>query len=255
MLLLDDRTGSGDLLPALQSLVGKEVSLERLEFGDAAFVGNKGEEVVSVGIEIKTLSDMIQCILNGRFAGHQLPGLTQDFDYVMLIVEGEFRPDESTGVLQYLRKGKFWSYVNQGPRRFMYRELDKFFMTLEFKVGVIYRNTQDRRETAQVVADAYKWWQQGWDEHKSHTGFNRSRDAVTLAHPDLIACVAKELPGIGDKKARDAAAHFESVRAMINADVDEWCRLDGVGKTFAQRIVDAVTFKRPGRGKGGWKNG
>lgn len=254
MLILDDRAGSVDYLPLLQQL-HVPVSLGRLDFGDAALVGNgPNHEPVFVGVEIKKLADILRCIVDGRYAAHQLPGMLAMYKSVWLLIEGEYRPDPKSGVLQQF-KGR-WVDVNVGSRRFMYREFDEFLMTCENKAGVKFRRSATQIETAYLIKDLYHWWTaKAWEEHKSLDVFNNSMPTLQLQPPTLIQRIAKELPGVGWKRAREAASHFNSIREMIMATEQEWQKLDGVGPKMAERIVEAVSFTRPAAAKGGWRNG
>jgi excinuclease UvrABC nuclease subunit len=38
----------------------------------------------------------------------------------------------------------------------------------------------------------------------------------------------------------DVAKHFDTVAHMVEADVGEWVKIPGIGKTTAARVVDAL---------------
>lgn len=244
MLLLDDRTGSGDLLPHLRTL-GVPTTLSRLDFGDAAFVGVGPEGAPRhIGIEIKQVQDVLQCIGDGRFAGHQLPGLVSHYDQVWLIVEGQYRPSKE-GVLEVFRRGNWWgAYANKSTSA-MYKGLDAWLMTLEIKAGVRFRRSADRWETARILADLYHWWvTKGWDEHKSHLALHETRpDSLLLKKASVLRMVAAQLPGIGWQKSMDVDRHFRSIREMVLASEKEWAKVPGIGKTIAQRLVKVFDGK------------
>jgi ERCC4-type nuclease len=243
MLFVDSRVGSQDLAPVLRSL-GLSVDLTTLDFGDVAFIGNGPDDTpVPVGLELKKLNDILQCITTGRFAGHQLPGLIQTYDQVWLIIEGLWRANPKDGVLE-TRAGGEWRAVNLGSRTWMYRDFESFLTTMEMKGGIRIRRTNDRHETARTVAGLYSWWcNKEFEEHRSHLALSRAhqmRDSALLVPPSLRYRVAAELPGLGTMKAGMVAGHFESVRAMVNADEKEWQSLPGIGKTLAKRIVTEI---------------
>lgn len=240
MLFVDSRIGSFDLEPMLKSL-GAPVELTTLEFADCCFVGSGPEgRPVQVGIELKKLNDMLSCITTGRFSGHQLPGLVQNYDEIWLIVEGIYRANPRDGILETY-KGGDWRAVELGARRWQYRDLEAFLTTAEVKAGVRVRRTNSRDETARVVAGLYAWWTAtDYEDHRSHLALNRSRDIALLAKPSLTRRIANELPGIGFERSGMVAGHFETVRNMVNADESEWVVLPGIGKTIARRIVAEV---------------
>jgi ERCC4-type nuclease len=240
MLLIDSRIGSQDLAPVLKSF-GVPVDLCTLDYGDCAFIGNGAEgRPVPVGIELKKLNDILNCVTTGRFSGHQLPGLVQTYDEVWLVIEGIYRPHPRDGVLETL-SGGHWVSVKQGTRTWMYRDLEHFLTTIEIKGGVRLRRSTDRAETARIVAGLYAWWQKDYIEHRAHLAMNRAhRDTALLTKPSFKFEVAACMPGLGYMKAGCAAGHFGSVREMVNAEEPEWRAIPGVGKVLATRIVNAV---------------
>ena len=252
MILLDSRTGSGDLIHYLRP----QAEVGRLEYGDAMLSGEGPDGVpVSVGVEVKQLSDVLKCMTDGRFAGHQLPGLIASYTVVYLLVEGEWRRDFQSGVLQTrYRKNRrgTWTDVAVGSRRFMWSDFDRWLLTMEMKGGVRVKFTRERQETAQFLKDLHWWWGEGWGKHKSHLAFDDSggltrpaelRDRALLVRPSVACLVAAQLPGLGQDRARKAARRFLTVEAMLGASEKDWAQVDGIGKTLARRIHDALRSK------------
>ena len=245
-LMLDDRTGSGDLLPLLRARHLPTV-LQRMEYGDAAFFGNGPDSCpIPIGIEIKQVSDVLKCVTDGRFAGHQLPGLCTTYELVWLVIEGSFRSDGRSGVLETFHRGR-WSPYQIGARRFMFRELEHWLLTMEMKGGIRVKRTFNRDETADFLRNLYTWWTaKEWDEHRSHLAPNLSSlpDRALLVRPTLVRLVAKELPGIGWQKAEEVAKAFSSVLELAVAEEDDWADIAGIGKTTARKVVQAIRNSR-----------
>lgn len=243
MLLIDSRIGSNDLLQIVRPW-GIDAELVTLDYGDVAFCGNGPDgRPVQVGIELKRLSDLLQCITDGRLSGHQLPGLLRQYQQVWLIVEGEWRagPD---GVLVTRHHGH-WEPVRLGSRRYMHRDVMKFLITLEMKAGVHVQQTPDRATTARNVAALHSWWCiDEWDEHRAHLALDTARDTAMLVRPSLVRRVAAELPGIGYQKSGAVSAKFKTVRDLANAPESDWREIDGVGKTLSKRIVGAISGEK-----------
>lgn len=240
MIYLDNRIGSGDLeIYFRQWHIPHQ--LTRLDYADVAFVG-KGPDGVPfpVGIEIKKVGDVLNCITSGRFAGHQLPGLLEDYARVWLIVEGIYSAD-SDGLLVH-RRGKKLVPIASGARRFMYRDLDHWLTTMEVKVGIKIRRTASRPETARVCADLFAWWtHKEWGEHRAHLAFDDPPpDHIALVRPNVVRRVAKELPGVGWTKSGAVAKKFPTVKAMCEATEENWMEIEGIGKTLAHKIVLAL---------------
>jgi ERCC4-type nuclease len=237
-VLVDDRVGSADLVGHLRHW-GCPVEKTRLEYGDAAFAGNGRDGAVSVGVEVKKTHDALNCMGDGRFAGHQLPGLLSNYDRIWLVVEGNYRPDFGTGLL--LAPGERRKEVVTGAKRHMYRDLDNWLTSMEVLAGVRVRRTGDRYETARFVADLYGWWQKEWSDHKSHHAIHDDWGSVVpLTKPNLARRFAAQLPGIGYEKSGWIVKSFPSVQAMVGAAEKEWVAVPGIGKTLAKRIWDAI---------------
>lgn len=255
MIYIDPRVGSGDLAQPLISL-GCPVEVQHLDFADAMFLGSGPDGApVPVGIEVKKLNDVLQCITSGRFLGHQLPGLLDAYEngHIWLVVEGLYRANPVDGALE-IRIGKDWRPVGHGKQTWMFRSLDKWLTKLEVKAGVHIRRTASRDETARTISALYNWWQES-DDH-TLDAIDRSTQlalAQKVANegpmswtgerpkaPSLLRRIAAELPGIGVEKSGMVCGHFASVRDMVLADEQEWKKLPGVGKTIAANIVREV---------------
>lgn len=233
MILLDNRAGSQDYERPLRSL-GAQVDMCQLEFGDAAFYASNR----AIGIELKKLNDLLNCITTGRFSGHQLPGLARTYDEAWLVLEGFWRASPSDGVLETWQRGH-WTPVKLGKRTWMFRDLENFLTTIEVKGGVRVKRTASPDETARVVHALYGWWQ-NFEGHKSHLALNRSgRDGALFVRPTFARRVAAELPGVGFERSGELAAAFPTVRALMGASVKELAEVDGIGKKTAKGIVEA----------------
>lgn len=247
MILLDPRAGSADYVAPLRAL-GADVEVTTLEYGDAAFTGT---HTGIIGVELKRLGDVLNCIDSGRFAGHQLPGLLQHYDAAYLIVEGLWRPSPTDGVLEAFRGS--WVPVKTGHRHRLYRELDNWLTTMEVLGGVHVRRTGTEHETARTVFDLHDWYVRE-DEHKSHLAFDSSTQialqsqlakerrrngrgaALFPEQPSPKRVFASMLPRIGVEKSGMVAGAFESVRAMVNAPEADWLKIPGIGKKMVGQI-------------------
>lgn len=239
MILLDDRAGSRDLAPHFAKL-GTPYRLDRLPFGDCAFLGRGPADTwVHVGVEYKTLDDLLSCLTTGRFVGHQLPGMRATYDQSWLLIEGVWRVNPESGFIEIPRAGR-WETLYVNRRGFGQRELDKHLLTLTVQGGVLVHRVGTERESARWVASLYSWWTSEWDKHASLHTFDWSGPAGQFTEPDLVQAVAAQLPGVGWVKSKRVAEHFRSVLEMVAADRKEWASIDGIGKVIADRIVRAV---------------
>jgi ERCC4-type nuclease len=238
VIFVDTRAGSSGLISHLRHW-GVPVEGSRLEYGDAAFGGNGSSGPVTVAIELKKVHDALSCMENGRFAGHQLPGLLQNYDRIWFVLEGTYRPDFSSGLL--LMGGERRREIHHGARRFMYRDLDNWLTSMEVMANIRVRRVTDTVEAARFVADLYGWWQKDWSAHKSHKAlYEPLPDMVQFTRPTLTRRFANQLPGVGDTKAQNVLRAFPSVGSMVRATEAEWAMVEGIGKTLAKRIYYAI---------------
>ena len=242
MILLDRRIGSSDLYSPLRTRYRLPVELTTLPSADVAWLGRGPEDTpIPCGVEIKRVGDLLSSIVSGRLSGSQLPNLIHEYAQAWLLVEGRYRSGDE-GLLEVPAMGRAWIPHPNGRTAFTYQALDGFLTTLEVKAGVHVRRTFDRHETAALVASLYHWWTgKAYEEHRAHLALHSpALDAGLLYKPSLKRRIAAELPGIGIEKSGKVADHFSSVRAMLEADAREWATIDGIGKTLAKRITEAL---------------
>lgn len=266
---MDNRAGSKDLYPLLRAK-GLPVTLTRLDYADVSFLGTGPEgEPVSIGVEVKTIRDVINSLATGRFAGHQLPGLIASYDQSWLLIEGLWRSNAKTGLLEYRRARGTWDRVTAGSRQFMYRDLVTWLFTMQIKGGVSVTRCSDWNEATVWLCTLYQWWTQkdgkaeGWESHKSHLAFHdgtrngtpykRDRatqmvsslsDKALLTRPTLCRMVAAQLPSIGWEKSRHIAKRYKTVEELCSATPDELMELEGIGPTLANGIYQSLrSFK------------
>lgn len=242
-LIVDDRVGSADLAEPLRR-TGLPVKLARLEFGDVAFVGRGADRTtLDIGVELKTLGDLVGSLRSGRLAGHQLPGLRQTYDYAWVLVEGLWRHGAG-GEIVWSRGGRRgWSPLPGGMTA---SELEKQLLTLELCGGLHVRHTTTRRDTLRVIGALYRWWvDTPLDHHTSHLALHEPPSLVPLSEFRQAVC---RWPGIGRKTSLAVEQHFQgSIRAAACADIEEWAAITTLdergharrlGPKDAQKIVN-----------------
>lgn len=261
MILVDNRAGSRDLYPLLAAK-GMPVTLTRMDYGDVSWLGlGPDGEPVSVGIEVKRIRDVLQCVCDGRFAGHQLPGLVQAYDQVWLLIEGLWRANAKTGMLETRVKRGTWVEISVGTRRFMYRDLLTWLSTIEIKGGVRIARTSDWNEATIWLSSLYRWWTEdgGWESHKSHLAFHdgtrhgtpykRDRatrmvasiaDRALLQRPTLTRMIAAQLPNVGWTRSAPIARRYKTVEELIAATPEDLMAIEGIGPTIAKGIYESL---------------
>lgn len=242
MILIDPRDGSRELLPHFSGCgVRAELSQEQLPAGDVCFEGNGPEGRCLIGVERKTLRDMMNSVRYGRFAGHQLVEL-QDmyrmFQFYYLIVEGIYRPG-ADGLLETSIQHQ-WVPLEINGQRFMYQELAGALMTFECFTNLKWHRTMTITETVRHILCMYRWWNnKEWDEHRAHVV--RVATHVEIMRPwSLKRRIAGDLPGIGQERSLQVARAFPNARWMINAGEGDWMAINGIGKVMARKIIDGL---------------
>lgn len=225
--------------------MGCDAELTHLEAADFAFSGNGDPTDCAspfIGFERKTITDLVDSMRSGRFAGYQHVKMSQLYDISYLIVEGYWRRHRDSGYLE-VRNG-VWKTVRGSVK---YAEVDCFLCALQHQGGVHVWRTADEEETAAAICNRYLWWAKPWESHSAMKmiyapeGTRRSGHKPTMRREATLAeKVAAQLPGV-DAKAVQVAAHFKSVAAMVNATEKEWIQVEGIGKVGAKKITEAMT--------------
>ena len=242
MILVDYRTGSVEFAPLLSS----HQSVCKLEFGDFAWSGHGPEGQASIGVELKRLPDFLKSMTSGRLSGHQLIGMLEQYDFVYILIEGSWRPNSNTGLLE-VPKGKTWVPASQGSHRFMARDFYNYINTLQVICGVIVVTTYNKQETAKWLDSCYRWWNKKWEAHKSHLQFhapvNPSKRPryVRLTRPNLTTLIANQIPGIGVDRAKKLGKVFATPRGLFEASEEELEWIDGIGSVSAKKIMEALS--------------
>lgn len=243
-LLIDYRDGSKDLLKYLPSTLAVETTLE---FGDAMVMGyGPSDSIVSVGVEVKSVSDLLSSVNTGRLQGHQLPGMLRDYAVPWLLYYGSYRPGDS-GNLE-VRRGKTWTNFRLGSRPVPYIYLEGILLDL-CAVGIRVKHVFNAEEAAAWLICLHRWWSKKWSEHKGLKVFDCSKEVSLLpglsAEQEQIATIAQKLPGIGFDRAMAVAHHFPSVERMILAGAGEWAEIvvnnhARIGWVVARAVVGAI---------------
>jgi len=255
-LYVDPRLGSGDTIHH-RSIQRYAVECD-LSAGDFMFSGyGPDDKVALIGIELKSIHDLLSSIDNGRLQGQGLPGsegqlvkMRQSYTFSYLLTYGAYR-SSTNGNIKILRSGR-WFDPGKGPTPSAY--LDKFLNTAAM-AGVTHHHTYDKPSALYWIRSLYKWFNKPWTKHRSFMTLNTSGDKTPpmlqatigagLSRQDkecliLKIGLANQFPNMGFLKSLKCANHFKSSLQMINADIKDWMKIDGVGKTIATRIVEML---------------
>lgn len=255
VILLDDREGSKQLIN--HAPLNECGQLCRLDSGDACFPGNGPGGDVLVGVEVKSILDLISSMNTGRLNGTQIPAMKQQYDVVWLLVYRDYTVGPN-GELMVATGKEFLPYFI-GSKPVPYGEIEARLVTIA-EAGVHVKCVKDDVEAAWWLGVLARRYARPYKSHKSLQVFDRSRsvsaqpldaelrDPVTL----MMAEMASHLPAMGYVRAVAAARHFASPMQMFEATEEEWAQVPGVGKVVAREVVQALWKSKAGnKGRNG----
>lgn len=235
----------------LEPLFGGLARRWAIPYGDFNFQGQwvDGEEVWVWG-ERKRLRDLVQCVMSsGRFLRQIQEAHTAGFRFFFSVIEGIFRANPQTGLLEH-RRGGGWETFHVDPRNpdsptIAYSRIDNYLNQIDYYLGVRVRMSSGPSETVRKVTDLYHLFQKPPEDHSSLKQFETHRDAGAsyLSKPSLVRRVAKEFPGVGWDRSRGFDEVFPTLRDLSQAIVEgdeKWLTaVEGVGRKTARAILDA----------------
>lgn len=230
---------SADLIPHIQR-IGIRCDKSPLQYGDAAFEGRGPLGTIAVGIERKRLHDMLNCIDDARYTGHQRIGMKQMYQVSVLIIEGHWKPHDGDGMLmEGFSGGISWGYCRYRTQRTMYAKLYRYLISVALS-GVIVTYSRDPFHTAFNITEWFQYFQKNWQGHTSLQEMQKIAIPTLNQKPSLVRKWAADLDGIGVKLSEDAEKLFKTPIKLAQADESEWLRIPGVGVKTAQQVVKEV---------------
>lgn len=250
-IYVDPRIGSGELAEPLR-LRNLPVTVFKLQYGDlqVPIVRGPNDMPLLIGIERKTIFELVTCIGESRYTGSQLPGLRNSYPIVMLFVEGMWSADRN-GHLTIMREREYVPYhwLVKRPRPVEVSTIRHFLFTQRLRARVHIEYPKNPTETVDIVKDLYTYGiSKPWEEHKSHTDWDTEesfRDSVQMGtRPGRAAQVFRKLPGVGPEYAIAAEIKFGSVFQGVYSTIEDWANLvssKGVrlGTKTAKGILEA----------------
>lgn len=239
MIEVDYHTGSIELMPIIQR-IGVKCEKGDLQYGDVAFEGNGPLGRVMIGIERKALHDMLNCIDDARYTGHQRIGMKQMYDVSVLMVEGHWKPHDGNGLLmEGFSGGTAWGYCRYRSQRSMYAKLYRYLISVALS-GVIVTFSRDMFQTAFNCVEWFHYFQKPWSGHGALQEMQKIAIPTLNHKPSLVRKWANDIEGVGVKKSEDAERLFKTPIALAQGDEMDWVRVPGIGVQSAQKIVREV---------------
>lgn len=251
MLVIDPRVGTSKNYTRAEKVeywqdefarMNIQTTVQQLEFGDFSWTGVWVEDrPVRVGLEHKTVGDLVGSMRSGRLSGHQIPGMLDQYEFRYLMVEGVVRPGRD-GIAEIPHGGTF---LPLSPA-ITFREIVNYLNSVEHLAGMYLRRTFGPTESIAQIGATYLWWQKPWDQHKSMEQMAHVEQAIpTVFHrPNMVERVAGQLPGVGPRKARAIAKRYRTVVDFVEATEKDLRQVPGIGDALSKQIVKALREAR-----------
>lgn len=241
MILIDARVGSKELLPYIQR-IGVKAEISHLEYGDAAFEGNGPHGRIGVGVERKTMGDILNCIDDSRYAAHQRPGMLAMYDVNILMVEGVWKPDTQSGYLMECIATLTWRPFRYRQQMTRYSKLFRYLLSVQL-AGTIVIITRDMEHTAFNICECFSYFSKKWEDHTSLLETQKLNMPSLTGRPSLVRKWASDLEGVGVKYSMEAEKIFRTPYELAQSDERDWLSIPGIGVKTAQSIVKQIHEK------------
>ena len=243
-MLIDAATGSNELAAPLRKM-GLPVEITHLDYGDIVFSGRgEGGQKLYIGIEFKKVGEFVESLnVTKRFQGHQLLGLTKDFDRRYLVVEGDFHSDKQGRAVVFRGKGKPRPLPGAGNAVALEQEI----INLTTRGGMWVKETSTRAQTLRFLQACYRYWtDKDLDEHKSHLAIYAPDLDRGLLSPtsDFRRVLVVLLPGIGISTSKSVETRClvngkPSLRKMLSLTEIDWAEITTASKGKTRRLGDS----------------
>lgn len=218
------KRGTKELLGRLQAL-GVPVEEAALPFGDVCIEGCGPDGKILIGIERKSLHDMLHCIEDSRYSGFQKIGMQGMYAKVYLVIEGIWGPGSPPNMVGCLIEsntdGKSWGSASHNRNPVPYAKLKRYLISIG-NSGVEIFYTRNLHHTAWDVAEIYHYYQKPWDDHTSLIAVPKLKIADLRYQVPLRRKWAHCLTDVGDKLSLKAERFFPSAGKLASGDVGEW---------------------------------
>lgn len=237
MIIVDAAVGSKELLPLIRGM-GVMCDKAPLQYGDACFVGKGPEGDLAVGVERKTLHDMLSCIEDSRYTAHQRLGMKRLYNVSFLVIEGMWRPRED-GQMMESRDGCTWFVCRPHGKPIMYRNLRRYLFSIMYS-GVVVLYTRNIYHTAHDICELFHYHSKPWHKHTSLLEIQKLAIPQLTGKPKLVRKWAQDIDGIGSKFGEEAARLFKTPIRLANSEEKDWLKIPGIGVKTAQEIVKEI---------------
>lgn len=209
--------------------------LSSLSSGDVSFIGDGKYGPITVGIEVKSISDLISSISTGRLQDTQVSGMINDYDEEgrWILHYGLYRPSPKDNTIQIWREGSSkrregWYTLALGNRVVPYSYLESFKVSTILEYGFHLIRVNDIIEAAQWLGVLHKTWTKPYHTHKSMRTVDRSQDVEEMMRRER------------DKERQDGRTKTDNGFVQASIPIDD--HGNGHNPKFMDRLRVAHTF-------------
>lgn len=223
-------------MPIIKRL-GVPCEIATLQYGDACMEGNGKDGKVVIGVERKTLPDMLQCIDDSRYSAHQRPGMASMYAVSILMIEGIWWSDENGILMEWAgREARPCKYRSQPV---MYSKLYRYLISISLS-GVIITYSRNMTHTAYNIVETFHYFSKPWSGHTSLLQPQKFAIPDMREKPSLVKRWAHDLDGVGIVHADEAERMFRTGQVLGNSEESDWLKLKGIGIKTAQSIIKQI---------------
>jgi len=258
MIYVDKAAGSKDLMDV--PCIAEQGCMTVLDSGDVYFIGEGPHGAVDIGIEVKSVADLIASQRSGRLTT-QLERMQDRYGagQMYLYWYGHVRANAaggleySTNPIMPTRQAKF-----DGPgghHLVKYSYLKHLLFCIE-QAGFIVWHGNTIQDVAAQVRWLYDTWQRPWTDHRYLRTIDTSQtinctavysaDRAENERMKRLVGSVSFWPGVGLVRAEALAKAFSSARELYNVDRADIEAIPGFGKGLAKRICEWLDKRRPG---------
>lgn len=213
-----------------------------MPYGDASFRGNGPDGYLLVGVEIKTVADVIASFLSERLQ-EQVAGMVKRYQVRWLAIIGEYREGADGSIetpsREHWKGDSQWRLWRRYHGKLMYAQLEGALDSFEHRANVRIKHLPSEEACARWLAGRYNWWQKPWASHQAHLAGGKQAIGWSDEWYDkeryFPEHVARQVPGLGIKMAELVAKHFGTVETMVDATTKDWDAIAGIGPVLAGR--------------------
>ena len=197
--------GSGVIKEMVEENI--QVNLERLEYADYILSSR-------CGVEIKTVSDFVDSIIDGRLL-EQIKNMKNNFERPVIVIEG--------------------SEDIYSVRNVHHNSILGMMATIAVSYGIPIIQTKNFKETAsllQIIARR--------EQAETSKDFNVHADRKPTSLKEQQEYFISSLPGINLTLSKPLLKHFKTIKNIVNASAEELQKVEKIGPAKAKQIKNVV---------------